>query len=277
MVICEQVYKELTLSGSGKTPDSIEQTYLVVGIDDEFAARQLVMERAAESFEGCKRTNIELDRHEGKALYFRVTYAMESGSGSSTEEDEEETVSFDLAQSSINQKQAFAQKKYGSDAPDAGLAIGWNGKSGDACEIAGVEIPVSSIKKSYTKTMSFSKLNVAWERKVAQMFGKVNAKAWKGYQPGEVLFLGCTYSGVNSRKTVFNVTFNFAISFNETDVLIGKDQKGKDIKVDKMGWEYVWNITKSAYNASNTPPVMKIMGVYVSTVYRVADFKALGV
>ena len=275
-VICEQVYKELSMSGSGSKPDSIEQTYLVVGVPDEMEARRMVMEKSPSTLEGCPRTNVELDKHEGLALYFRVCYAMDSGSTSTSSDAEEETVSFDLTQSSITQKQAFQQKKYGAEAPDAGLAIGWNGKSGDGCEVAGVEIPVSSIKKSYTRIMTLSKLTVAWERKIAGLFGSVNSTAWKGYQPGEVLFLGCTYSGVNSRKTQFNVTFNFAVSFNEKDVTVGRDVSGKEIKVDKTGWEYIWSITRPAFEGNGEYQVMKIMGVYVSTVYRVADFKILG-
>ena len=129
-VICEQVYKEMNMSGGNISPDSIDQTYLVVGLQDELQARKKVMETAPSSLEGCPRTNVELDKHEGTALYFRVSYAKNDGF-SSGDDEEEATVSFDLAQSTIKQQQAFEQKSYGSDAPDAGLTIGWNGKSGD--------------------------------------------------------------------------------------------------------------------------------------------------
>lgn len=274
MVLCERVLTDISISGN-EDPENIDLTYLVIGVEDEFAARDLVLATSPGVYEECTRKSVELEKREETALYFRVSYTH---TGTEKNEKPEPEVSFDLSQSNVTLKRAYSQKSYGSEAPDAGLAIGWNGKSGDQCEIAGVEISTSVIRKSYTVPMKYKELTVSWEKKIARLFGKVNSSSWKGYEPGEVLFLGCTFSGVDSRKTIFNVTFNFGISFNERNVEIGTDSKGKQIRIDKYGWQYVWDIVKSQYAESqNIPPAIKIMGVYVSSVYKAADLNALGI
>lgn len=275
MAICERVHQDINISGNER-PENIDLVYLVIGVDDEFAARDLVLEKAPEVYQNCPRTNVELDKHEGTALYFRVSYAWTETEKTQENEDE---ISFDLSSSSVTMKRAYSQTAYGSNAPDAGLSIGWNGKGGDACDIAGVEVSTSTIRKSYTVAMEYKDLTVSWEKKVAKLFGRVNSSSWKGYSPGEVLFLGCSFSGINSKKTIFNVTYNFGIAFNEKNVLIGKDSNNRDIRIDKYGWQYVWDIVKSEYAEANKdmPPAIKIMGVYVANVYRTADLNILGI
>ncbi|MBR2364291.1 MAG: hypothetical protein IKA79_03725 [Lentisphaeria bacterium] len=276
MAICERVHTDLNISGK-TDPENIDLVYLVIGVDDEFEARDLVLNTAPEIFRNCTRDIVELDKHEGTALYFRVSYVR---NGTEKEEDEDEDeISFDLSSSSVTMKRAYSQTSYGSNAPDAGLSIGWNGKSGDQSDIAGVEVSTSTIRKSFTVAMKYKDLTVAWEKKVAKLFGKVNSSSWKGYEAGEVLFLGCSFSGINSKKTVFNVTYNFGIAFNEKNVLIGKDSNNREIRIDKTGWQYVWDIVKSEYAESkkDMPPAIRIMGVYVANVYKTADLNALGI
>lgn len=276
--ICERVYTDISISGEN-APENIELVYLVIGTDasfTEFTARNQVMATAPMIYEGCTRKSIDLDKSEGAAIYFRVTYEK-TGSEPTTETTTEPEVSFDLSSSPVTMKRAYAQSSYGSEAPDAGLTIGWNGKSGDQCEVAGVEVSTCMIRKSYTVQMKYSELTTEWEKKIAKLFGCVNDTAWKGYSAGEVLFLGCSFSGVDSKKTVFNVTFNFGISFNETGIDVGKDSKGKTINVNKTGWQYVWDIVKSQYSDIDSPPAIKIMGVYVSTVYKTGSFGQLGI
>ncbi len=273
-LICEQVAKDNSLTGKINT-DSAELSYIVIGTNDINEARTAVLSKAPSTFLGCALSSLSVDRQEGQVIYYRATYA--GGSFSNLKEDEP-TISFSMSQGSATIKRAYEQKKYGSDAPDAGLAIGWNGKPGIESEVAGVDIPVSITRKSFARIANTSELTVDWERLHAKAFGRVNMKPFGSYKPGEVLFLGCSYSGLNSDVSRITVNYDMAIAFNESNVSMGTDTKGKEIKISKYGWAYVWEILAAAKEkeTGKIPPKICIQGVYVSSVYRLCDFDIFG-
>ena len=162
---------------------------------------------------------------------------------------------------SYSQRKAYGDK-------DAGGAIGWNGKSGDDCEIAGVDVPTAQLRETYTKQMKISKLTTAFKRKVAALVGKVNSGSFKGWSAGEVMFLGMSYATPSKKAKKVTVTFNFAIQPNETGVKIA----GKS--VSKKGFEYVWAISKTV--ASSGTPKLEVEGIYVDQVCEYASFSGLG-
>ena len=275
-IICEQVAGDKNISGNDENNDSVELTYIVCNSNDLEEGKQAVLAKAPSTYLNCPLSSVSVDRIEGSnIIYFRVNYKHDYlGAGAVL--SREATVSFDLSQSSAVIKRAYAQTKYGTNAPDPGLAIGWNGKYGDQLEIAGVSVPVCAIRKKYARAMQASDLTVAWERLHAQAFGRVNSSAFGDYKPGEVLFLGCSYSGLNSKTNRVIVEYNMGIAFNETNCEMGLDSAKKMIKISKTGWAYVWEIVKSDAEQKGQPPRLYIDGLYVANVYKTCNFKIFG-
>ena len=223
-LICEQVAGDKTVTGNDENNESVELTYIVVNTNDIDEGKQAVLAKAPGNYLDCPLDSVSVDHIDGtNVIYYRVSYRS-TNLGAGALSHKEATVSFDMSQSSAVIKRAYAQTKYGTNAPDPGLAVGWNGKHGDQLEIAGVSVPVCAIRKKYSILKKADELTVDWERLHAGAFGRVNAGAFGDYKPGEVLFLGCSYSGLNSRSSSVVVEYNMAIAFNEynRDMGIGR-------------------------------------------------------
>ena len=250
---------------------SIEVQYLVFGVSTEEDALSAVHDKAPAESKGLPLDSIEIDTRETNdtfrvnAIYREEDTTVDDSSGE--EDDETPTESFDCGGGTKHLLYSFGQRKVYGD-KDAGGAIGWNGKSGDDCEIAGVDVPTAQLRETYTKPMKISKLTTAFKRKVAALVGKVNSGSFKGWNAGEVLFLGMSYSTPAKKAKKVTVSFNFAIQPNESGVKIA----GRS--VTKKGFEYVWAISKTV--ASSGTPKLEVEGIYVDQVCEYASFSGLG-
>ena len=250
---------------------SIEVQYLVFGVKSEEEALGAVYGEAPAESKGLPLESIEIDTRETDDT-FRVNaiYREEDDTADepgNDDDDETPTESFDCGGGVKHLLYSYAQKKVYGD-KDAGGAIGWNGKSGDDCEIAGVDVPTAQLRETYTKQMRIGKLTTAFKRKVAALVGKVNSGSFKGWNAGEVMFLGMSYSTPAKKAKKVTVSFNFAIQPNETGVKVA----GKS--VSKKGFEYVWAISKTV--ASSGSPKLEVEGIYVDQVCEYASFSGLG-
>ena len=250
---------------------SIEVQYLVFGVTTEEEALTAGHGKAPAESKGLPLDSIEIDTRETNDT-FRVNaiYREEEvdvGDSGGDDDDETPTESFDCGGGTKHLLYSFGQKKVYGD-KDAGGAIGWNGKSGDDCEIAGVDVPTAQLRETYTKPMRVSKLTTAFKRKVAALVGKVNSGSFKGWNAGEVMFLGMSYSTPSKKAKKVTVSFNFAIQPNETGVKVA----GKS--VSKKGFEYVWAISRTV--ASSGTPKLEVEGIYVDQVCEYASFSGLG-
>jgi len=100
--------------------------------------------------------------------------------------------------------------------------------------------------------------------------GKVNSAAFKGFEAGEVLFLGA--SGSKRGEEDWEITYRFAASPNATNIQVG------DITVtSKKGWEYLWVRYADAEDAGANALVKRPVAAYVEKVYEEGDFSALGI
>ena len=250
---------------------SIEVQYLVFGVSTEEDALSAVHDKAPAESKGLPLDSIEIDTRETNdtfrvnAIYREEDTTVDDSSGE--EDDETPTESFDCGGGTKHLLYSFGQRKVYGD-KDAGGAIGWNGKSGDDCEIAGVDVPTAQLRETYTKPMKISKLTTSFKRKVAALVGKVNSGSFKGWNAGEVMFLGMSYSTPAKKAKKVTVSFNFAIQPNESGVKVA----GKS--VTKKGFEYVWAISKTV--ASSGTPKLEVKGIYVDQVCEYASFSGLG-
>lgn len=275
-IICEQLAKDNSLTGNADGNDSAELSYIVIGASDLAEAQAAVLDKIPRTYLGCPLENVSVDRQEGHVVYFRANYhAGMGGGGGGDEDDGEATESFDCGGGTMHMTHAIEQQcVYSADntrQDDAGGMIGWNGKFGPEAEYAGVDVPCADIRQTYTKTISKDQIgSTAYKRTIASLVGKVNAGSFKGWQPGEVMFLGASFSAPFSGAKKVTVTYNFRIMPNENNCQVaGKSCGGK------KGFEYLW-VRSQTVNDTTTPRV-RVKKIYKAKVCEDGDFSALGI
>jgi hypothetical protein len=113
----------------------------------------------------------------------------------------------------------------------------------------------------------------AYIRGVSGVTGTTNSGVFRGFQAGEVLFVGCSGSQEwddEKGRGPWSLSFRFVASKNVTGETIG-DIGG----VNKKGHEYVWVRYEDAVDSNVL--LKKPKAVYVNKVYREEDFSALGI
>lgn len=266
----EEAYieQQKTVDGTGKlTAATIP--YLVFDALNEAEALAFAIQEVPKNLENLILLSASISERKSDTIFqVEVVYGVNSNiAGFSDDDDEPEaTVNFECSTGSAHITKAISTRTlHGSINPNN--YIGWNGKTNEESEISGVDIATATLRESYTKVMKVSKLSNSFRRKVAALVGKINSKSFKGWDKGEALFLGCSFSAPESGSEEVVVTFNFAIQISES-MRVGS------VMFDKKGWEYVWAITRT--NVSSGYPTVSNEGVFASQVYGYADFGALG-
>ncbi len=176
--------------------------------------------------------------------------------------------SFSTIGGSAVRTQAIKQVKT-PDAINMNLGINFNGES-----FEGVEVATRNLTETYTKTFKANHYNSAYKRTLALLSGKVNKEPFKGWDAGEVLFLGAT-TNYSSADKYIDVTFQFAIELNKK----GFNFAGFVLDKRKCGWDYMWaHYQDEVYQNGNKKTLIpKAKGVYIARVYDFAIFTALGI
>lgn len=246
-----------------------EISYLVSGVTDEDDALATALEMVSATCRGLSLDGISIDARENSSTYrVNVLYKSNGDAFDNSSESDAARLSFDCSGGTRHVNHAISQRRVFGNI-DAGTAIGWNGKLGDQMEVLGVDMPTAQMREVYEKTIRKSRLNTAFKRKLARMTGAVNSRSFKGWNPGEVMFMGASFSAADSTSSVM-VSYNFAIQENEN----GAEVAGINIG-NVQGWEYIWPITSTA--AGNNAPGINIDAIYVAKVAKYADLNELGV
>ena len=248
---------------------SIDVKYLVIDATDKTAALKAVWEEAPSEIEGSSKKEMRVDGYENdRSLAISVIYERKENDepAGDNEEEQEAVMNFECSTGSMHITNAIRQRiAYGNQ--DASGLIGWHGAKAPN-EVDGVDIVTASMRESYTKIMSVKDLDNSYRRKVQELTGTVNSSSFKGWKPGEVLFLGASYSATESDKKVA-VTFQFAIQPNEASHMIG------GVAVSKRGFEYVTTITDKV--VTDGIPKAIIDTIHVNQVYKYKSFDGLGI
>ena len=269
--------------GSGSNSNSnATVTYIVEGTEDDITACTSAYEFAPDEFsEIPKKSASVAERLTENAWKIEVNYGSESksSSGDSGSEDDEATMNFDCSAGTKHMTQAIEQtcvyagsgeSKDSSDEASA-VPIGWNGKDGSESEAAGVDVSIGELRETYTKTMSKSKVTgTSWKRKVAELVGKVNSGSFKGWNAGEVMFLGCSYSAPSKGSKKVSVSFHFAIRLNENKATVAGQNIGS-----KKGFEYLWALTDDEVRDGERK--RKVRKIYKAVVCETDGFGGLGI
>jgi len=251
---------------------AFSEVFIVEGVADEVEAMRELIDVAPSEKHGLPLSYLEIDAREREDIY-RVSVVYESNANEENQSnddasDEEPRISFDCGggtrhvENSLNQQHIYGDR-------DAGGLVNWNGKTGAEFDVRGVEVPAAQLQETYTKTMKLADLSTGFKRKVASLVGKVNAQNFHGWEPGEVLFLGCSFAGENKKSATVEVSFNFSIQLNEKNVTVAGQT------FSKKGFEYVWVITQPVLVSGR--PKATVTDIYVDQVVGYANFAELGV
>jgi hypothetical protein len=247
---------------------SAEIHYIVFDASDEQTALNAVLGYAPKSLDSSIALDrIEIDeRLEENTFSVTATYNTSSSSNENNKEDEEATLSFHCGGGSTHVAVAYEQECIFGNI-DPGLAVGWNGETGEKLEIAGVDVPAPDFRETYTKRMNVSKLTTNYRRKVGNLVGKVNKSTFKGWQPGEAMLVNVSFSASEKDSSVM-VTFEFSIRPNEDTTLWGE-------KVFKRGFDYLWTMPQT--KMVDKKPALKPKALFRAQIVQYADFSVLGV
>ena len=251
------------------TCTSAEIKYHVYGMTSKAEAIAAIYEARPSAYGTLSYSNIRLDSIDGNGnAEFSVVYGGSSSSGYAYSEDDEPVLNFDCSGGTRHVNYAISQRCAFGDL-DAGGAIGWNGKTGSDMEITGVDVPTGQMRETYTRLVSTGRLTTNYKRRLSRLVGKVNSSKFKGWDHGEVMFLGASFSAPTTGNSKVVVSYNFAIQENESKSYINGIYSGI-----KRGWEYIWAISTSV--VSGTSPAAAIRAVYIAQVAEYGDFSDLG-
>lgn len=252
---------------------SIDVPYLVFELasdDPEHEALEAVRNAAPTTWHSRIRESIELDERINDSI-IRVKVSYGSVEADNEEEAEEEpTFSFDTGGGTMHRTQSLLTfSKTPNSAPDYGGAIEVDNEG----NVNGVDVTMPVMYFSETHYFKNSKVTTSYKKRLGELTGTINGSSFKGYSAGEVLFLGAsgTRRG-DKRKDLWEISFKFAVSPNQTGLRVGSLSVSK-----KYGWDYLWVKYADDVAADKKSLIKKPVAAYVERVYRIGDFGGLGI
>ena len=259
--------------GSGSLVDnfsapSAEYSYIITGTTDESAALA-----ALEAFAptvtpgGLQRMNVTIEPMEGDGFWHgQCSYGRH-----------EYSFQFDT---SGGTKHVIASKStvhaYGTGAAtaDNGNLIGVTGAAtGQTVEGCDITVPVFAF--SETHFMAQADVTQAYTLILHGLTGKTNTATFRGFAPGEVLFMGA--SGSRRSNDDWEITFHFQASKNCTVAGGNALTIGGIANIEKKGWEYLWVRYKETPVGGLKVMGQKPVAVYIEKVYDEGDFSQLNI
>lgn len=243
----------------GNSPTA-ELRYVVQGTDDDAVVRGLVAATAPAFYGGLKQDNFSIKPQGGGVWECAVQYAR-------IESDSQFTFDTGGGTQHVNQslETVGAFPAPGENAPDFLGAIGVNQ---DQIEGADITVPVYN----FTETHYIADYLVTGAYKATLFFltGRVNDAPFKGFERGEVLFLGA--SGSKRGLDDWEITFRFAASPNVSDLSLGSISG-----IAKEGWQYLWIRFADDEDSATHTLIKKPIAAYVERVYEYGNFAGLGI
>lgn len=173
--------------------------------------------------------------------------------------------SFDTTGGTQHKTQAYSETIYG-DGPSFQNAI-----AVDDSGVNGVDVVVPQLQWQETYDVPNAYVTDGYIRNLATLTGTVNNSSFRGFDAGEVLFMGCSGSQEwddQKGRGPWSLSFRFVASPNVTNQPVG------DLSINKKGHEYVWVRYKPAVESSTL--IKKPEYVYVNKVYKDGNFSLLG-
>jgi hypothetical protein len=251
--------REITV---GPENPSVELRYMVTGTEDDAQVMATVEATIPAIYGGLVFQDYHISHQGGGVWEVSVRYGKRE-----PKQTGQSSFSFDTGGGTTHITQSLgtvaAYAAPGRTAPNFRGAIGVNN---DSVEGTDITIPVYNFKETHYLPAGW--VTPAYKATLFYLTGKVNGGPFKGFAPGEVLFLGA--SGSQRGFEDWEITFNFAASPNVTGLTVGQITG-----IVKKGWEYLWVRYEDAVDADTL--VKQPVAAYVEQVYPYGDFSLLGI
>ena len=256
--------------------DSATLTYLVRGTADAAAARAALAAETPPTHEDlvrrtCAVEPVCIDSENPAACVWTGT--VQYGQTSDVSRETGDTIfSFDTGggtQHVVTAAPGTSISGYAPDEETAPPACGI-GDNGERCEGADIMVPVYHFSETHYLPDAF--VTPEYKQILFQCTGKTNLDAFRGFEIGEVLFLGA--SGSKRGEEDWEVAFRFAARPNRTDFWVANET----ILVPSCkGWEYLWLRFESKEDDGSHRMYRRAIAAYVVPVYEEFLFSSLGI
>lgn len=214
-------------------------------------------------YRGLFRAAIEIDEHLSPSVWrLMVTYEMF-----------ESSYSFETGGGTIHALRSLQTvRQFGTNPPDFKGVVGWDGQN-----IQGTDVVVPTY--NWTETHRFLPVDVPLQYKLdlARTTGKTNSNPFRGFEEGEVLFLGA--AGGQRGTDLVEIAFRFAAQPNlyrlEMGGLVAEDE---DVPVAR-GWDYPWAYYEDTVHENNGRKLVvpRARCISIERMYESEDFAILGI
>lgn len=251
----------------------VEIPYLVFNVADESAALAAARPKV-KAIAGMSLESIEVvERINGSTWKVKAIYEVdeEQPEEDNNNDDEDQSMfAFDTGGGTKHLNQSIkTDGKYPKGAPDFAGAIEVDNEG----NVNGVDVTMPVLNFTETHTLAGSRVSTSYKKTLAGLTGTVNRSGFRGFERGEVLFLGASGTKRSKKSSApWEITFRFAVSPNQAGLQVG------DIKVArKYGWDYLWVRYADKVAEGGKNMVKKPVAAYVEQVYPEGDFGRLGI
>lgn len=268
IIVDELLDSRNVITGAGQNP-SAELHYFIQGTDSEIEARNELTAIAPVTYDlfgngifFLPRSHIVISpmgdklwegilRYEVVPQAYQSEFSFDTGGGTQHITHSIETVGM------------YAPSE--QTAPDHMGAIG---VTRDGVEGVDIAVPVYEFAETHYFPEGF--VTPTYKATLFALTGLTNYNYYKGFAPGECLFLGA--SGAKRGNGDWGIHFRFAASPDATDIVIG----GITVAF-KGGWDYLWVRHADEVDEEAKALVKRPVAVYVERVYRRGDLALLGI
>jgi hypothetical protein len=245
-----------------------ELAYVVLGAADEDEVRALAISQIPADYQGLYRKTVTLDERLNASTW-KVVAVFEAPEPPQ-QDNPESTFAFDTGGGTQHITQSLQTiGRYGPSASaELGGAIGYDGQN-----VAGVDITIPIYQFSETHYLAPGVVTQGYKLTLMALTGAVNSAPFRGFQAGEVLFMGAsgTRRGVDPDDR-WEIAYKFAASPNQSNLAVGSITG-----IQKRGWDYLWVQYGDDVDATAKVLIKKPIAVYVEQVYAFASFAGLGI
>lgn len=256
---------------------SIELNYVSTGSSDPVSVRAAALLDLPRVYAGLYRKDLNVRHRGGELCDINITYGLimpgevlgeEPEPPATLDPDAPLPLNYSFSTSGGTTHIVHSRATVSSFARGGGAAKNYkqaiNVTDGPNGEVAGVDIVTAQAEFSLDARRGFISQN--YFNTLFRLTGTVNDAAFKGFLPGEVLYLGAEGKSENG---AWLLTHKFSAEPNQINLAVSSE-----ITVtQKLGWDYLWVAYSEKVDAGNR--VRTAEYAYVEQVYRKTNFAQL--
>jgi hypothetical protein len=276
--------RQATIVRRGKKASSTyTKSYKVFGTDDDTVLHAEINQQISSGgygwqYPGVADAQLWVEQYSVSYLgdnAWQVTINYEkAGAEPSTSDPMKRARSFDTTGGTQHITQAHYETPYPGGSPFQYNAIGV-----DSNGVNGVDIVVPQLQWQEQYDVPNAYITATYVRGLAGLTGTTNNASFRGFDAGEVLFVGCSGSQEwddQKGKGPWSLSYRFVASPNAGGSgSVPAITIGSITGINKKGHDYLWVRYEDAVDSSTL--LKKPKHVYVNKVYREGDFSQLGI